>query len=62
MIFMVRVTAVEWRKITVHTNAIRTGQWDAGNQYTQEGCPGGNCLRSHGKLYISHLYYLQDAS
>ncbi|KAH8894612.1 glycoside hydrolase, partial [Thozetella sp. PMI_491] len=23
------------------------GQWDAGNQYSIEGCPAGNCLRSH---------------
>ncbi|KAH8894676.1 glycoside hydrolase, partial [Thozetella sp. PMI_491] len=23
------------------------GQWDAGNQYSQYGCPTGNCLRSH---------------
>lgn len=23
------------------------GQWDAGNQYSMEGCPAGNCLRSH---------------
>lgn len=23
------------------------GQWDAGNQWTSPGCPGGNCLRSH---------------
>ncbi|KAI9700939.1 MAG: hypothetical protein M1820_006584 [Bogoriella megaspora] len=23
------------------------GQWDAGNQWSQEGCLGGNCLRSH---------------
>ncbi|KFX94292.1 hypothetical protein V490_04414 [Pseudogymnoascus sp. VKM F-3557] len=23
------------------------GQWDAGHQYSVEGCPGGNCLRSH---------------
>ncbi|EFQ99450.1 killer toxin alpha/beta [Nannizzia gypsea CBS 118893] len=26
------------------------GQWDAGNQWSQEGCPGGNCLRSHVNL------------
>lgn len=26
------------------------GQWDAGNQWTSEGCPGGNCLRSHVNL------------
>ncbi|KAI1131004.1 glycoside hydrolase family 18 protein [Nemania abortiva] len=26
------------------------GQWDAGNKYAQEGCPGGNCLRSHVNL------------
>ncbi|KAI5301332.1 hypothetical protein KEM55_003850, partial [Ascosphaera atra] len=23
------------------------GQWDAGNRYSQEGCPSGMCLRSH---------------
>ncbi|KAL8393756.1 hypothetical protein RB595_003486 [Gaeumannomyces hyphopodioides] len=23
------------------------GQWDAGNQWTSPGCPGGNCLRNH---------------
>ncbi|KAK4449031.1 hypothetical protein QBC34DRAFT_463610 [Podospora aff. communis PSN243] len=23
------------------------GQWDVGNQYAVEGCPNGNCLRSH---------------
>jgi spore germination protein YaaH len=26
------------------------GQWDAGNQWTSEGCIGGNCLRSHVNL------------
>jgi GH18 family chitinase len=26
------------------------GQWDAGNQYAQEGCADGNCLRSHVNL------------
>lgn len=28
------------------------GQWDAGNEYAQEGCPGGNCLRSHGNVFV----------
>lgn len=23
------------------------GQWDSGSKWSQEGCPGGNCLRSH---------------
>jgi chitinase len=23
------------------------GQWDAGNKWSNPGCPGGNCLRSH---------------
>ncbi|KAL5342159.1 hypothetical protein BJX70DRAFT_395132 [Aspergillus crustosus] len=23
------------------------GQWDVGNEYATEGCPSGNCLRSH---------------
>lgn len=23
------------------------GQWDYNNKWSQEGCPGGNCLRSH---------------
>ncbi|RDL32984.1 uncharacterized protein BP5553_08423 [Venustampulla echinocandica] len=23
------------------------GQWDYGHEYSQDGCPGGNCLRSH---------------
>ncbi|KAK4455350.1 hypothetical protein QBC34DRAFT_340767 [Podospora aff. communis PSN243] len=23
------------------------GQWDVGNKWTMEGCPAGNCLRSH---------------
>ncbi|EEA26398.1 hypothetical protein TMatcc_005334 [Talaromyces marneffei ATCC 18224] len=23
------------------------GQWDYGNKFSQEGCPNGNCLRSH---------------
>ncbi|EGX90960.1 class V chitinase Chi100 [Cordyceps militaris CM01] len=23
------------------------GQWDYGNKWTDSGCPGGNCLRSH---------------
>lgn len=23
------------------------GQWDAGNQWSSDGCPAGNCLRSH---------------
>ncbi|ERS96515.1 hypothetical protein HMPREF1624_06719 [Sporothrix schenckii ATCC 58251] len=26
------------------------GQWDSGNSYSQEGCPTGNCLRSHVNL------------
>ncbi|AEO70565.1 glycoside hydrolase family 18 protein [Thermothielavioides terrestris NRRL 8126] len=26
------------------------GQWDAGGQYSQEGCSTGNCLRSHVNL------------
>jgi GH18 family chitinase len=26
------------------------GQWDYGNQYSQEGCVAGNCLRSHVNL------------
>ncbi|KAI2464120.1 glycoside hydrolase superfamily [Annulohypoxylon bovei var. microspora] len=26
------------------------GQWDAGNEFAQEGCAGGNCLRSHINL------------
>ncbi|KAK3317910.1 killer toxin alpha/beta [Apodospora peruviana] len=26
------------------------GQWDAGNEYSIEGCPAGNCLRSHVNL------------
>ena len=26
------------------------GQWDAGNQHAIEGCPAGNCLRSHVNL------------
>ncbi|KAL3452701.1 hypothetical protein BJX65DRAFT_302610 [Aspergillus insuetus] len=26
------------------------GQWDTGNQYATEGCPTGNCLRSHVNL------------
>lgn len=26
------------------------GQWDYGNKWSQEGCPGGNCLRSHVNL------------
>jgi GH18 family chitinase len=30
------------------------GQWDAGNQWATEGCPEGNCLRSHGMLLIEH--------
>lgn len=24
------------------------GQWDAGNEFSSEGCTEGNCLRSHG--------------
>jgi GH18 family chitinase len=28
------------------------GQWDAGNQYSIDGCPAGNCLRSHGELTL----------
>jgi GH18 family chitinase len=23
------------------------GQWDAGSQWASEGCPAGNCVRSH---------------
>src|SRR5699024_5686162 len=23
------------------------GQWDYGNKFVNEGCPNGNCLRSH---------------
>ncbi|UKZ74675.1 hypothetical protein TrVFT333_002345 [Trichoderma virens FT-333] len=26
------------------------GQWDYNNQFSQEGCPAGNCLRSHVNL------------
>jgi hypothetical protein len=26
------------------------GQWDAANQFSQEGCPTGSCLRSHVNL------------
>ncbi|KAK3945004.1 hypothetical protein QBC46DRAFT_435648 [Diplogelasinospora grovesii] len=26
------------------------GQWDAGNQFSIDGCPAGNCLRSHVNL------------
>ncbi|KAL4903811.1 hypothetical protein BDW74DRAFT_185906 [Aspergillus multicolor] len=26
------------------------GQWDYGNAYAQDGCPSGNCLRSHVNL------------
>jgi len=26
------------------------GQWDYGNKFSQEGCPNGNCLRSHVNL------------
>ncbi|KAL8413204.1 hypothetical protein RB594_004724 [Gaeumannomyces avenae] len=26
------------------------GQWDAGNQYAIDGCPAGNCVRSHVNL------------
>ncbi|KAI1483610.1 glycoside hydrolase family 18 protein [Daldinia eschscholtzii] len=26
------------------------GQWDAGNEFSQSGCAGGNCLRSHVNL------------
>jgi hypothetical protein len=26
------------------------GQWDAGNKWSQEGCPTGMCLRSHVNL------------
>ncbi|KAH8896256.1 hypothetical protein GQ53DRAFT_713976 [Thozetella sp. PMI_491] len=26
------------------------GQWDAANTYSMDGCPGGNCLRSHVNL------------
>ncbi|OKL59809.1 hypothetical protein UA08_04952 [Talaromyces atroroseus] len=26
------------------------GQWDYGNKYAQDGCPDGNCLRSHVNL------------
>src|SRR5689334_21088492 len=26
------------------------GQWDAGNQYSIDGCPAGNCVRSHVNL------------
>ncbi len=26
------------------------GQWDYGNQWSDPGCPGGNCLRSHVNL------------
>ena len=26
------------------------GQWDYGNQYSQDGCPAGSCLRSHVNL------------
>ena len=26
------------------------GQWEGGNQFSQDGCPAGSCLRSHVKL------------
>ncbi|KAH8901623.1 hypothetical protein GQ53DRAFT_851577 [Thozetella sp. PMI_491] len=31
------------------------GQWDAGNQYSIDGCPAGNCLRSHVNLTETEL-------
>ncbi|KAK4034272.1 hypothetical protein C8A01DRAFT_39279 [Parachaetomium inaequale] len=31
------------------------GQWDYGNQFATEGCPGGNCLRSH--VNLTETYY-----
>ncbi|KAM7196728.1 putative glycoside hydrolase family 18 protein [Naviculisporaceae sp. PSN 640] len=31
------------------------GQWDAGNQYSIDGCPAGNCLRSHVNLTETKL-------
>lgn len=36
------------------------GQWDAGNEYSIEGCPAGNCLRSHGMsgVIISFACYI----
>lgn len=27
-----------------------TGQWDTGNQWATDGCPAGNCIRSHVNL------------
>ncbi|RYP87128.1 hypothetical protein DL769_000587 [Monosporascus sp. CRB-8-3] len=31
------------------------GQWDAGNQWAMDGCPAGNCLRSHVNLTETNL-------
>ncbi|KAH7017951.1 killer toxin alpha/beta, partial [Microdochium trichocladiopsis] len=31
------------------------GQWDAGNQWSAEGCPAGNCLRSHVNITETYL-------
>lgn len=36
------------------------GQWDAGNKFAQEGCVGGNCLRSHGMLTFSSSFSFQS--
>lgn len=30
------------------------GQWDVGNSWAQEGCSGGNCLRSHVNATTTH--------
>ena len=34
---------------------MHTGQWDAGNSWSMEGCPEGNCLRSHVNLTETNL-------
>lgn len=36
------------------------GQWDVDNQWAMEGCPLGNCLRSHGESGSSHHKRLQS--
>ena len=35
---------------TVLTETIYAGQWDYGNKWSSDGCPEGNCLRSHINL------------
>ncbi|KAK3360576.1 killer toxin alpha/beta [Lasiosphaeria hispida] len=48
--FPIKLMAAVLDYIVYMTYDLHVGQWDAGNQYSIEGCPAGNCLRSHVNL------------